>query len=129
MPFRAVILQLVFLAACTAVPSNARDAAFRDAGTSHPDAASDAGLDAGADAARDVFDGGVDAGALDGALDAGPDDAGAAPWEAAPWEAASIYLMMVDRFADGSPNPGPEDRCFNPAHPRRFHGGDLVGLR
>ncbi|MCB9593074.1 MAG: glycosidase [Sandaracinaceae bacterium] len=63
-----------------------------------------------------------------GEIDAALLDAGAP--EAASWEAASIYLLMVDRFADGAPDPDPaDDPCFDPANPRRFHGGDLVGLR
>ncbi|MEZ4340053.1 MAG: alpha-amylase family glycosyl hydrolase [Sandaracinaceae bacterium] len=41
----------------------------------------------------------------------------------------SIYLMMVDRFADGAPSPIADDPCTDPANPRSFHGGDLVGLR
>lgn len=40
-------------------------------------------------------------------------------------DGAVVALVMVDRFADGSDN-GPD---VVPGHPRRFQGGDLVGLR
>lgn len=69
---------------------------------------------------------GRDAAVLDAARpDAGVEDAGAPAPVGAP---SSIYLLMVDRFADGAPNAA-DDPCTDPAHPRRFHGGDLVGLR
>lgn len=38
---------------------------------------------------------------------------------------AIVAFVMVDRFADGAPNL-PD---VTPGHPRRFQGGDLVGLR
>ncbi|MCA9540020.1 MAG: hypothetical protein KC620_14080, partial [Myxococcales bacterium] len=67
----------------------------------------------------------------DAAPDATPDAApDAAPAdERGDWQARAVYLLMVDRFANGAPDPGPEDTCFDPANPRKFHGGDLVGLR
>lgn len=40
-------------------------------------------------------------------------------------DGAVIALVMVDRFADGANNAGD----VVPGHPRRFQGGDLVGLR
>ncbi len=61
--------------------------------------------------------------------DAAPDAALPEAFDPAAWQRGSIYLLMVDRFADGAPNPGPDDDCFDPDDPRLFHGGDLVGLR
>ena len=42
-----------------------------------------------------------------------------------------IYLVMPDRFVDGDVDNdllGPEG-CFDPADARKFHGGDLQGVR
>lgn len=47
------------------------------------------------------------------------------------WREQIIYLALPDRFVDGDPSNDmlvPEG-CFDPDDPRRFHGGDLVGLR
>ncbi|MFN7702149.1 MAG: alpha-amylase family glycosyl hydrolase [Deltaproteobacteria bacterium] len=81
------------------------------------------------DAAASVPDGSLEAAAAPG--DAASPVAEAGPPRAAlGWDAASIYLLLVDRFANGAPDPDPaEDECFDPANPRRFHGGDLAGLR
>jgi len=114
---RLAVPALLSLAACTgagAPPIHAVDAA-------PPGPRIDAGTAPG-------FDAGVADDA--GPIDAGPAallDAGAPPPERG-WEAASIYLMMVDRFADGAPN-ATDDECTRPDHPNYFHGGDLVGLR
>ncbi|MEZ4235569.1 MAG: alpha-amylase family glycosyl hydrolase [Myxococcota bacterium] len=45
-------------------------------------------------------------------------------------EDRAIYLVMPDRFADGDPDNDllGDAGCFDPADPRRFHGGDLRGL-
>lgn len=47
------------------------------------------------------------------------------------WQSEVIYLVMPDRFVDGDPTNdtlGAPD-CFDPADPRKYHGGDLAGLR
>lgn len=47
-----------------------------------------------------------------------------------PWTERVVYLTLADRFFNGDPTndelgaPG----CFDPDHPRRFHGGDLAGV-
>jgi len=51
-------------------------------------------------------------------------------WVQAAWstplpEPDGIYLVMVDRFANGDPN---NDADANPADPIAFHGGDLAGI-
>lgn len=102
-----------------------------DGGIADP-ARADAAPSPDAAGADDAGPAALDAGRVDGGTDGGeePDDAGAPAPAPGPWEAASIYLMMVDRFANGAPDPDPLlDECFDPAHPRRYHGGDLVGLR
>lgn len=105
------------------VPVSAPPDAGRDGGVAARDAG---GLDAGApmraDAGAPVLD---DAGAPGV-------DAGAPPSPetfAESWQRASIYLLMVDRFANGNPDSFPGDECYNPSHPRRYHGGDFDGLR
>lgn len=55
-----------------------------------------------------------------------------APLDVPDWvEGAVIYQVFPDRFANGDPAlmPGPTDPWGSPPHPRRFQGGDLVGLR
>jgi hypothetical protein len=47
------------------------------------------------------------------------------------WRRQVIYLVMPDRFHNGDPG---NDRlgvaaCFDPADPRKFHGGDIDGVR
>src|SRR6476661_7214123 len=49
----------------------------------------------------------------------------------ASWERRVLYFAMTDRFFNGDTG---NDRagfpeCFDPAHPKRFHGGDFKGLR
>lgn len=70
---------------------------------------------------------------------------GAAPQEGAPggggagpqaadssvWRRQAIYLVLPDRFYNGSTandNLGAAG-CYDPANPRKFHGGDWAGLR
>jgi glycosidase len=45
------------------------------------------------------------------------------------WRQQVIYFLLVDRFRDGDPLNNNATQCFDPADPRRFHGGDLEGLR
>ena len=47
------------------------------------------------------------------------------------WTGQVIYLAMPDRFTNADPSNdslGAVD-CFAPTDPRRFHGGDLQGVR
>ena len=44
---------------------------------------------------------------------------------ASPPQMDSIYLVMVDRFSNGS---GSNDGLIDPNKPQAFHGGDLIGL-
>lgn len=63
-------------------------------------------------------------------LDATTPDAALPPptFDALSWQRGSIYLLMVDRFANGVPDPE-NDPCIAIDGHERFHGGDLVGLR
>lgn len=45
------------------------------------------------------------------------------------WREQVLYLVMADRFRDGDPSNNNATGCFDAADPRRFHGGDLEGLR
>jgi alpha-amylase len=45
------------------------------------------------------------------------------------WRQQVIYFVLPDRFRDGDPANNNATQCFDPADPRRFHGGDLEGLR
>jgi glycosidase len=47
------------------------------------------------------------------------------------WQSQVIYLVLPDRFFDGdsSNNAAGQPRCFDPADPNLFHGGDIAGLR
>ena len=125
-------LAIVFTLACVACAPDATMAPpdVRD-GSMSRDADSDAPEDAAAPSLDDG--GGVlgDAAWTDAAsLDAGTSTTDAGAPDPASWERTSVYLLMVDRFANGAPDPDPaSDPCFDPSHPRRFHGGDLVGLR
>ncbi len=49
----------------------------------------------------------------------------------AAWRRRVIYLVMTDRFFNGDTSNDVQgaDGCFDPEHARRFHGGDLAGLR
>jgi len=45
-----------------------------------------------------------------------------------------LYLAMPDRFSDGDPERNTlsdvdAQGCYDPSDPKRFHGGDLIGLR
>lgn len=65
------------------------------------------------------------------ARETGPDAEVAPEPDPAFWRRQVIYLAMPDRFCNGDTH---NDRrgaagCFDPDHPRRFHGGDLAGLR
>lgn len=47
------------------------------------------------------------------------------------WRQQTIYLVFPDRFQNGN---SANDKmgvasCYDPSHPKRFHGGDLAGLR
>lgn len=47
------------------------------------------------------------------------------------WQQQVIYLVFPDRFQNGN---SANDKlgvagCYDPNHPKRFHGGDLAGLR
>lgn len=53
-------------------------------------------------------------------------DAGAS---AATWRQQVLYLAIPDRFRNGDPTNDNATNCHDPAGPRRFHGGDLAGLR
>jgi alpha-amylase len=61
--------------------------------------------------------------ALDAASDAAP------PPAATSWRAQVLYLVIPDRFRDGDPSNNAATGCFDPSQPKRFHGGDLAGLR
>lgn len=41
------------------------------------------------------------------------------------WSKDTVYLVMLDRFADGDPS---NNEGIDPTNPLAFHGGDLVGL-
>ncbi|MEO8531183.1 MAG: alpha-amylase, partial [Deltaproteobacteria bacterium] len=43
----------------------------------------------------------------------------------ADWRDAVIYMVMLDRFADGDPS---NNQDVDVANPLAFQGGDLVGL-
>jgi glycosidase len=57
-----------------------------------------------------------------------PSDAGVAITD---WRDEVLYLVMTDRFANGDPGNDTAGRadCFAPDQTRRYHGGDLAGLR
>ena len=65
------------------------------------------------------------------------DDAGVAPDASraqpvpADFRGDVIYLMLLDRFADGDPtnNRAGQAGCYDPDEPDRYHGGDLTGLK
>ena len=48
---------------------------------------------------------------------------------AADWRSQVIFLVIPDRFRNGDPTNDNATGCFDPAQPKRFHGGDLAGLR
>ena len=70
----------------------------------------------------------------DPSVDAGadiPDDIPLTPTPAgvAGWRSQVFYLVIPDRFRDGDSSNNNATHCFTPTDPKRFHGGDLEGLR
>ena len=64
--------------------------------------------------------------------DAAPDAAAAAPdasVAATSWRQQVLYLAIPDRFRNGDPANDDATHCHDGAAPKRFHGGDLAGLR
>ncbi len=60
------------------------------------------------------------------------DAAGDAPAEQAAtagWRSQVLYLVLPDRFRNGDPSNDNATGCFDPSQPKKFHGGDLAGLR
>jgi glycosidase len=54
----------------------------------------------------------------------------AVPAGAVDWRDQVVYLVMIDRFADGDPTNNDQGQGeYDPADPRKFSGGDLAGLR
>ncbi len=51
------------------------------------------------------------------------------PSNAAAWQRSTIYFAMIDRFHNGDETNDGAAPCFDPTNPRRYHGGDLDGLR
>jgi glycosidase len=45
------------------------------------------------------------------------------------WRSQVLYLVIPDRFRNGNPANDDATHCLDRANPRRFHGGDLEGLR
>lgn len=60
-------------------------------------------------------------------LDAAAPDAAIAA--ATPWRQQVLYLAIPDRFRNGDPSNDNATHCHDPTAPKRFHGGDLAGLR
>ena len=59
-------------------------------------------------------------------------DPAASPVDVPAWaQGAVIYQIFPDRFHNGDPSNDPQgvDSWGAPAHPHRFQGGDLVGIR
>jgi glycosidase len=100
-------LALVAVTACTAAPVGPADL---DAGAAPIDAAPIDAIDAAP-------------------IDAAPIDAGPTAAARAGWRTQVLYLVLPDRFRDGVPGNNAATQCFDPANPRRYHGGDLEGLR
>ncbi|HLL53187.1 MAG TPA: alpha-amylase family glycosyl hydrolase [Myxococcaceae bacterium] len=113
-----LVLPLAFALALFACPGGTDpDPGNDDAGQKPPDAGQP-------DAGR-TDSGQPDAGPTDGGSpDAGPTRPRA--FNAADWQDEVIYLVMLDRFSDGSTanNLAGTDKT----QPNSFHGGDLVGL-
>lgn len=55
-----------------------------------------------------------------------PPDAASA---ATTWRQQVLYLAIPDRFRNGDPANDDSTHCHDPTAPKRFHGGDLAGLR
>lgn len=64
-----------------------------------------------------------------GVLDDAPSGDTASSLPAADWHAQVLYLVLPDRFRDGDPSNNDATHCFAPTDPKKFHGGDLAGLR
>ncbi len=45
------------------------------------------------------------------------------------WRSQVLYLVLPDRFRNGDPTNDAATHCFDQADPKKFHGGDLEGLR
>ncbi len=99
------------------------DGAFDDASMS--DAARDA-----SDESRDAEVGSDAAIAPDASPDASDGSPDAGLPSARAWEDEIVYFVIPDRFVNGDPSNdlGDDPRCFDPASPRHFHGGDWAGL-
>ncbi len=113
---RAVLLIALSCGTATGVP-----AGF-DAGPTRTIAPADGGALPAFDASH-TGDAGRDA--------AVPIDAGPALTIEEQWAPKVIYMAMTDRFYNGDPtndHAGMPD-CFDAAHPKGTHGGDLAGLR
>jgi glycosidase len=121
------------LVACARLKSGG---APKDGGTAMPidsgatsDAPDPASEEAGDDASGDAPQ---DASSLsEEPLPEGGDAGGLAPLPVAAdtWLSQVIYLVIVDRFANGDPSNDSAVRgCFDPANPSAIHGGDFAGL-
>ena len=61
---------------------------------------------------------------------AAPDGDGAVEIAPPPgWRQQVLYLVIPDRFRNGDPTNDDATHCHDPAAPKKFHGGDLAGLR
>ncbi|MFO0559182.1 MAG: alpha-amylase family glycosyl hydrolase [Polyangiales bacterium] len=120
--FSALVIALVLTTGCAAAPDlDAGDASATDA-----PAIDSVRRDASADLVA-IDQGITDAAEASTTADAAPD---VAP-RRTDWTAQVLYLALADRITNGDPsndNLGVAD-CFAPTDPRRFHGGDLAGLR
>jgi glycosidase len=45
------------------------------------------------------------------------------------WRREVLYLALTDRIRNGDPSNDNATGCADPTNPKRFHGGDLAGLR
>jgi len=58
-----------------------------------------------------------------------PSGDAAQPTQATGWRSQVLYLAIPDRFRNGDPSNDDATGCFDEAAAKRFHGGDLAGLR
>src|SRR3569623_811900 len=65
--------------------------------------------------------------AITPATDAAESDASAQL--AGGWRSQVLYLVIPDRYRNGDPSNDNATGCFDPTQPKKFHGGDLAGLR
>src|SRR6187455_589361 len=56
-------------------------------------------------------------------------DAAPASTAAPAWRQQVIYLVIPDRFRNGDRSNDAATGCFDPGAPKKFHGGDIAGLR